>query len=351
MNTQNFSEKTDGQNEYKIWREGQNVWVTENKTFTATAKQGGNEYAAYKAAAAFLGTLVFACAVIHFLFMPIIPIILNAFPVDFGFDFWSDKYFGDPDIVYSLDILNKSLGFIAIILGGIIGHKLPKDVLFNSKVRSKSAFLAAIPVALALGAIYVLLVNATGAKAPMERFDFPPSVQNLIVFLVLPILAELAFRGVLLFFFRQYGDLAAIITVSTAAAVLQFDIRLVPATMIVSAVLCYFALTAENVIVPIIMHFIMNVIIGLFERGSPRGQVAGVVFSGDLDVTAGVLLLYAVCFAAGIFGAAYLLSHPPEIIETETSRDPLKTSDKLFCMFTSVPVIIAITSLVIIALL
>jgi membrane protease YdiL (CAAX protease family) len=344
MNTQKLSENTDNKTEYKIWREGQNVWVTENKTFTASAQNSGNEYSAYKSAASFLGTLVFACAVIHFIFMPIIPIILNAFPVDFGFDYWNDKYFGDPDIVYALDILNKSLGFIAIILAGIIGHKLPKNILFNKNIRSKSAFLAAIPAALALGAIYILLVNLTGAQAPAEtsfaleilQRDLPAGAAPLFVFLILPILAELAFRGVLLFFFRQYGDLAAIITVSTTAAVLQFDIRLVPATMIVSAVLCYFALTAQNVIVPIIMHFIMNVIIGLFER-----------ITGDVSI----LLLLAVCFAAGIFGAAYLLSHPPAVIETETTKDPLKTSDKLFCMFTSVPVIIAITSLVIIALL
>jgi hypothetical protein len=359
MKSSKTSDKADKSTEYTLWREGQNVWVTENKTFAAKTpyRSAGNEYTAYKSAAAFLGTLVFACAVIHFIFIPVIPIIFNVLPLDFGFDVWNDKYFGDPDIVYTLDILNKSLGFVVIILGGIIGHRLPKNVLFNKNLRSKSAFKAAIPAALALGAIYILLVSVMGGKAPLERFEIPFRASNAFAFFALPILAELAFRGVLLFIFRQYGDLAAIITVSTVAAVLQFDIRLVPATMIVSAVLCYFALTAENVVVPIIMHFIMNIIIGAYENLAAGDD--WLAAGGDwlaaggsaMRSPTGILLLLAVCFAAGILAAVYMLSHPPAVIETEHTRDPLKTSDKLFCMFTSVPVIIAITSLVIIALL
>jgi membrane protease YdiL (CAAX protease family) len=348
--------KTNTETEYTIWREESGVWVTEDKTFASVGVRPGNEYAAYKKAASFLGTLVLACAVVHFVFMPILPLILSAVLPDFGFDIWNGTYFGDPDVVYILGLLDKSFGFIAVILGGIIGRRLPKDVLFNKNIRSKTAFAASIPAALALGAIYIILVNATGANAPLIRFGFPIEVQNLLGFFVLPILGELAFRGVLLFLFRQYGDLAAIITVSITVAVLQFDIRLVPATIIVSAVLCYFALATENVIVPIIMHFIMNSVIGLYEQlNAVGGAEAGGSFFGSggsaMRSPTGVLVLLAVCFAAGVFAAAYLISKQSQIIETETKRDPLKTSDKLFCVFTSVPVILSITAIVIISLL
>jgi membrane protease YdiL (CAAX protease family) len=333
---QKKSEKSEFQSEYTLWREVKNVWVTKNKTFISGAQRNGNEYSAYSGAASFLGTLVLACAVIHFIFTPIIPLILDALPLDFGFDLWNSTYYGDTKVVFILDTLQKSAGFILIIIAGLWGGKLPVRVLFTKKIRSKAAFAASIGAALSLGAIYIIMVKLTGGVLLPTALDIPLLPQILLSLFVIPVLCEIAYRGVLLFIFRQYGDFAAIITVSIAASLLQFDFRLIPGAIIVSAVLCYFSLAAENIIVPALMHLIMNGVIVLYS-----------IFNTRSPDSSAVLLLFAVCFAAGVIACIYLLKKHPEDVETEWVKDPLRSSDKLFCMFTSVPVICAIAAIVV----
>jgi hypothetical protein len=332
---QKKSEKSENQNEYTLWRELKNVWVSKSKTFASHVQINGNEYSAYASAASFLGTLVLACAVIRFIFTPIIPLILDAMPLDFGFDLWNSTYYGDTTVVFILDILQKSAGYILIIIAGLWGGKLPVKVLFTPKIRSKAAFAAAIPAALSLGAIYIIIVRLTGGVLMPTALDISLFPQLLLGLFIIPVLCEIAYRGVLLFIFRQYGDFAAILTVSIAAALLQFDIKLLPATIIVSAVICYFSLAAENVIVPALMHLIMNGVIVLY----------GILNNASSDGLA-VLILFAVCFAAGVISCVFLLKRHAKEIETEFAKDPLRSGDKLFCIFTSVPVICAISAIV-----
>jgi hypothetical protein len=338
-NKQNNIEQTEIHKEYTLWRERKNVFAVQNKIIASGAQIHGNEYSAYAGAASFLGTLVLACAVIHFLFIPIIPLILDALPLNFGFDVWNGTYYGDPTVVFILDSLKKSIGFIIIIAAGLLGGRLPKKLLFTPKMRSRAALFAAIPAALSLGALYIVAVELTGGVLVPPAHDIPLFPQIFLSVFIIPILSELAYRGVLLFIFRQYGDLAAIITVSIAAALLKFDARLIPATLLVSAVLCYFSLMAENVIVPMLMHLVMNGVILLYSETSDHG-------GGRLYL----LLLLAFCFAAGVTATVYLLLKHADTVETETTKDPLRSADKLFCMFTSVPVICAISAIVVASL-
>jgi membrane protease YdiL (CAAX protease family) len=148
----------------------------------------------------------------------------------------------------------------------------------------------------------------------------------------MPALYEFAMRGAFLYLLRQYGDLAAIITVSVICALFEFDIRLIPAVIIASAVLSYFSLAAENVAVPIFMHIVINIVISVYTLMKKNGIATNLIY-----------VYFTVCLAAGIGAAVYLLSRHSGEMETETAGDPLPTRDKFFCMITSIPVILAVT--------
>jgi hypothetical protein len=333
------SHKTDNDSEYILWRNRRNIWVSPYKAFASGAQITGNEYASYAAAASFLGTLVLACAVIRFIFAFILPIILDKLLSDFGYDVYNIVYYGDPSILFALRVIQNAAAFSVIIILGLWGGRLPRQVLFNKKTRSIAVCVAAVPAAFSLGAIYIVIARLFGGEIRPEAIGIPLTVQLIFGFVFLPVLCELAFRGTLLFIFRQYGDLAAIITVSVAAALLQFEPQLIPAAVITSVILCYFALAAENVIVPIYMHIIMNIVIALY-------RIIAVPGGGSIAM----YLFFGVCFICGIGAAIFIFLKHPEVIETETAKDPLKSSEKLFCMVTSVPVITAITAIALFSL-
>jgi hypothetical protein len=324
--------------EYTLWRQQRNVWITQKKAFVSGARSADrvDEYISFSRTASFTGFVVLICAVLEFFFSDILPLILDAMPINFSYDGWNRAYWGDTSVVYVIKTLAGITIYGFIVFAGLYFAKLPKQLLFTKKIRSKAAFRAAVPAALSLAAIFILTVKIFGGNLRTPVNDLPIAVQTVFGILILPVLCEFAFRGTLLYHLRQYGDLMALMTVSVIASLLSFDVRLIPALFIASAVLCFFSLAAENVIVPIVMHVIMNIVIRGYSIMTENGVSDTIIYA-----------LCAVCLAAGI-GAAYgLLTAHYDDIETETSVDPLPSREKLFCMITSVPVITALTALLV----
>jgi hypothetical protein len=333
-----LSENTGIRKKYTLWRQKRNVWVTQNKTFVSGAHPTDrvDEYASYSRTAKFIGFTVLVCALLQFFFSDILPLILNAMPLNFGYDSWNRTFWGDTSVIYVISAAAGIAVYGFIIFAVFVIAKLPKKLLFTRKIRSKAFLKAAFPASLSLAVLYISAVRLFGGTFRMPAPDIPIALQAVFAILVMPILCEFAFRGALLFHLRQYGDLAALISVSVIISLLGLDIRLIPATFLVSAVLCYFSLAAENVIVPIMMHIVMNIVIRIY------------VILKSYEVSELVMyILFAVCLAAGIAAAFYLLAAHHDEVETESSDDPLPSREKFFCMITSVPVIVAITFILI----
>ncbi|MDR0991732.1 MAG: CPBP family intramembrane metalloprotease [Ruminococcus sp.] len=325
-------------NEYTLWRQKKNVYFSRNKTFSSGARAADkvDEYVSYAHTSSFIGSVVLACAVLKVLINDLVPLILDALPLNISYDVWNGVFWGDKSVIFVLNILYAVLTFAFIIFAVFYFEKLPERLIFTKKVRSKAFLKAAFPAAFALGVIYIITAQIFGSDILPLSPDIPTSVQFFFGIIVIPVLCEITYRGALLFLLRQYGDLSALLTVSVIISLLEFDVRLIPATFIASAVLCYFSLASENVAVPIIMHIIMSAVISAYALMRQYSVPDSTVYA-----------FFAVCLAAGIIAVFYIISRHFRDIETENTRDSLPSREKFFCMITSVPVIAAITAMLI----
>jgi membrane protease YdiL (CAAX protease family) len=171
-----------------------------------------------------------------------------------------------------------------------------------------------------------------------DGFFTPQVIARVILYaIVIPTLCELAFRGVLLQFLRQFGDVSAVITTAflstlTVCALVNGDITgltvdyfpyymVMMSPMWFLAAICYgyFTFTSGSVVTPILMSIMMSF-----------GNIAYVLLS-ELQNDAGVYITSLVCFAAGFFALLSVMREHSDEVELR-SRPSITLGSKVIAV-------------------
>jgi hypothetical protein len=324
---------------------------TESGTFTFTnsvfinAEASSNrrtELAAYKKTLSFIGKLILFIGVFIALFHVGIPYIIEYVNDNIVYDYHKGELYGPDGKLFSIIIAGSCAVFCysVILISGTLLLKIPAAVVFPIVPVVKKMFPVGIAVALSLAAVGIFLRRIFGIAEfafiinPERTGEFPLEtvIQLGIYIIIIPILSELAFRGVLLSLLRQFGDesaviLTAVLSAVTSCTLLSANITGVvdepfPASMVLifpmaflqHLVFGYFAFTSGSVATPICMSIFIATASGAH------------ILLSDLQNEAGVVIVAFICFAAGFFAILSLMTEHTDDIELISARGSLKTS-------------------------
>jgi membrane protease YdiL (CAAX protease family) len=319
-----------------------------------------SETALYKRILAFLGKLIFVSAFIILLFETFIPFLIGHFSEKLVFDFYSGMLYGTggEPVSLLLSIICAFLCFGLFIFAGILIKKIPVRVTFPLGISSKRMFLTGIAAAASIAAINVCYRKLFGVPeiffdTSPEVFFTPVTIIRVVIYaLVIPILCELAFRGVLLQLLRQFGDVSAVITSAFLSTVVvcalvnaditgihgemfpQYMIMMFPMWFLAAICAGYFTFTSGSVITPIAMSVFISC-----------GNIAYILLS-ELQNDAGVYITSLVCFAAGFFAVLYVMREHSDEVELRFNHK-VRVGTKIFTVISPgflVPVVLLVMS-------
>lgn len=212
------------------------------------------------------GCLVFF-TLMDLLFTFLFPLIANHLDINFIFDYFQGKYYGDFWVIYISELLFLLLKHSLPVLYFIFILKMPISVLFPTKIVNKQNFDCVIPITLlACGFCNVLSTFSTqffytiGFSPISENITCSNTIEKVaIVFLysfLSPIMTGLFIRGPLLQIFRQFGDGPAILFTSLFSAMLCYDPTQMVYHFITAIIAGYFAIRTGSIISAVISRIV-----------------------------------------------------------------------------------------------
>jgi hypothetical protein len=300
------------------------------------------ELAAYKKTLNFIGKLILFIGIFIVIFHVVIPYIIEYTGSNIVYDYHKGELYGQNGKLFSIIIAGACAVFCysVILISGTLLLKIPAAVVFPIIPTVPRMFPVGIAVAASLAAVGTFLRRIFGVAEfafimnPERVGEFPLEtvIQLGIYVIIIPILSELAFRGVLLSLLRQFGDesaviLTAVLSALTSCTLLSANITGIvdepfPAAMVLifpmaflqHLVFGYFAFTSGSVGVPICMSIFIS-----------AANVAHILLL-DLQNEAGVVIVAFICFAAGFLAILNIMREHSDDIELSTTNNTLKTS-------------------------
>lgn len=222
--------------------------------------------------------------------------------------------------------------------------KMPWNVIMPIKVSNPTMNKISVPFTLVIFVIVtyfnilydkVLSVfNIDGVST--EFFCISNNLSSvLMVFLqllIVPILSEIFFRGVILQNLRQFGDGYALIISSLISAVLIHKIGNISATFVMALVIGYFVLLTGSIYTGIVMRIVY--ISCKYVRFIVESS-----FTAEIATTINVSLSL-VCIVAGIIMIVFLARKQECIIHIEFNKTFLSLKEKLILSISSSTIII-----------
>jgi hypothetical protein len=324
---------------------------TGSKTFTFTnsvfinAEASSNrrtELAAFKKTLSFIGRLILFISVFIVFFHVGIPYIIEYAFDGIVYDYHEGELYGTDGKLMSIIIAGSCAVFCysVILISGTLLLKIPAAVVFPIVPVIKKMFPVGIAVALSLAAVGTFIRRIIGISEfgfivnPESTGEFPLEtiIQLGIYVIIIPILSELAFRGVLLSLLRQFGDVSAVVlsamlSAVTSCALLSANITgvvdepfpgvmvlIFPMAFLQHLVFGYFAFTSGSVGTPICMSIVI------------AAANAAHILLLDLQSVSGIYIVALICFAAGFFAILSLMTDHTDDIELISANNSLKTS-------------------------
>jgi membrane protease YdiL (CAAX protease family) len=310
-----------------------NTYSFSNAHLDSDSRNRRSEITVYKRIIAFLGKLMLASAFFILLFETIIPFLVGMFSEKLIYDFYGGMLFGvdGERISLLLSIICVLVCYGLVILAGISVLKIPLNVTFPLSVSSKRMFFTALAAAAALAAANVCYRKTFGVSevifdTSLDGFFTPQVIARVVMYaIIIPTLCELAFRGVLLQFLRQFGDVSAVITTAFLSTLIvcalvngditgingdvfpYYVVMMFPMWFLAAICYGYFTFTSGSVITPILMSIMMSF-----------GNIAYVLLS-ELQNDAGVYITSLVCFAAGFFALMSVMREHSDEVELRSN--------------------------------
>jgi membrane protease YdiL (CAAX protease family) len=307
------------------------------------------EFAAYRRTLSFIGGLLVIFSVAAILFAFIIPFAADFLTDYYTYDFFSGHLYGSGGTVLSLVLAagGALTAYIAMIAVGVLLLKIPVNVIFPMTVISKRLCVSGVLIAPMLGTVSLILRRVLGFPAFTLLFgNVEPkgfTITRIIIYMILiPVLSELAFRGVLLTLLRQFGDVSAVITTallsSTATCaimgsnllgiavpnVVAFPLAMFPGAFFCSLCYGYFTFASGSVITPIIMKMIVS-----------AGNIFYLAIHFMVDSETAHTILFAaglVCFVCALVTIIGVMHKPADDLEIIGNKNYLTPTDKIFCL-------------------
>lgn len=272
-----------------------------------------SELTVYRNTLRFIGKLTIAAAIIVIVFETLIPLFISIISDNLVYDFYSGTLYGKggETLSFVLSAVCAAFCYGLVLTAGALILKIPGSVTFPLSISSHRMFRTGIAAAAAISAVNICCRKLIGIPefsfdTSVSGFSSAETIIRLIIYaVILPVLSELAFRGVLLQLLRQFGDVSAVITCAflssvTVCAVVNADITgvtgepfplyivmMFPMTFLAAICSGYFTFTSGTIITPIIMSIIYAL-----------GNISYILLS-ELQNDAGVYITSLVGFAAG----------------------------------------------------
>jgi membrane protease YdiL (CAAX protease family) len=318
--------------------------VSESGSFEKRA-----EFAAYRRTLSFIGSLLVIFSGTALLFAFFIPYLISLFTHGYTYDFYSGHIYGENGVMLSLILTaaGSLTAYIAMIAVGVLYLKIPVNVIFPVNIISKRLCVSGVLIAPMLSAVTLIYRRSIGFPAFTLLFGSDEhngftAVRIILYVLLIPVLSELAFRGVLLTLLRQFGDISAVIVTallsSTATCAVMggnllgvsvADMPLLPLALFPASFLCslcygYFTFASGSVVTPILMKIIVS-----------GANVLYLALCDTVNTGTSNLILYIAGFAVflcGFFTVLRIIINAEDDIEIIGNKNYLTPADKIYCM-------------------
>jgi membrane protease YdiL (CAAX protease family) len=250
---------------------------------------------------------------------------------------------------YTLYLLIYCVTFIVPCLAMVLMLRIPLHIAFPVRRPRGDILVAAIFIFLGARIVGSLLVDIVvrgvevasgGSTSPtMPSIPMPtgaaPFIAYFFISVVAPtILEEAVFRGVMLQSLRRFGDNFAVWVTSILFALIHGNLLQGPYALLLGLVMGYFVVRSGSIWPAIIIHFINNLIVFVFQFVQWRGGQELFEFAAVTLFIASVIL--------GIIGVVYMKSRYGALFYLKRGDYPLTEGQKNFSFFTSGFVIVAV---------
>jgi membrane protease YdiL (CAAX protease family) len=308
------------------------------------------EFGAFRRSLSFIGILMFLATAIIFLYQLFLPMIIGFVNPQYTYDYFGGMIYHDSGS-FTFSLIIGGIGTFAvyaiIIAVGIRILRIPLSVVFPTTIISSKLTVAAFPTALSLAVFCIFYRDIVH----IPEFTLTTGVSNSVLgtifryalyIIIIPLLSELAFRGVLLQFLRQFGDVSAVIISAilssvTACAVMGGNmlglttntpisgtLAAFPITLLCALCYGYFTISSGTILIPIAMKMLIAVcnILHMLFISVASSEVS--VFVNSISAC----ILFFGCVAMLI----NVICRNSDEIELQNNQNFLSTTDKLFCI-------------------
>lgn len=153
--------------------------------------------------------------------------------------------------------------------------------------RISNSILSRILGVVGIDSVYIYMFNSTDISAQVVSFIF-----NCII---VPVLCEIFFRGLVLQSFRQFGDAFAVIVSAAACGLSYFDVSFIGYATLCSLVIGVFTIRSGSIVTAIVMHSVTTTINYLLVFVTIISSDAGMILSCAVYIVicAGALIVYS----------------------------------------------------------
>jgi membrane protease YdiL (CAAX protease family) len=222
------------------------------------------------------------------------------------FALWNFVFFPGTENVYVTQLLPLILSYIIIIpLAWLMTKRSvdpermpPKHNISIGKIIAW--FLAIFALSRIVTMITSLINNAIAGEEVVDAVTGMQMESPLMMFLlavfVAPFAEEILFRGFLYKILAPYGGQYYVLISALLFSLFHMNFNQIPATFVLGLLLAYVMYRTGNILIPIVLHFINNLIssIGAFFLESPNGilVIAGVIMGFIVaGLVVGIVLL------------------------------------------------------------
>lgn len=261
--------------------------------------------------------------------------------------------YGEYDLINGISNASDCYVVLSSYLVQIIGRvvpilllfyfmKLPKAVLFPTKILNKDSHLISVPFLMVITVLcnycftaYDKLLGFFNIEVNIVSFFMPKTLEmNVLVILlnviIVPVLSEILLRGVIMQSLRQFGNGFALLTTSIISAMMYHAMSQAFYAFILSLIIGYFVLRTGSLLTGMLMHIVA--IASIF------GYSLLDFYCKPIEVTFIWSVIQFFCILIGLIAILGYIYNKKSLLVLNMQQTYVSTKEKLLTSLVSFPI-------------
>lgn len=300
-----------------------------------------------------IGVTMIIVAFLDIVMYYVMPGLMSEIGVDIYYDVYTHDFYGNEWFVMLMYLVFEILKRLLPFLYCYKKLKMPVKVMIPTRIANRPMFNIAVPMMLLVAGVCAaatgLYEQVLGMLHIVPREDIHlPQETSVAVFcvivnvLLVPAISEIYTRGTVMQLLRQFGDGTAVIFTAFLTAMISYNPHQFCYVFITSVIIGYFSIRTGSVITAVIMRIVTRAFAYI-------AYAIDIMLPPEINGVVEMAYLF-ICIMVGlIVFIRFLLKHSDKLGMSLDSRY-LSFSEKVLSAFTSAPIVVGATMMVIIIL-